>query len=50
MSAANHPTPTEHRPEERRVDLDRDLVAVLGAVAILLLAVACFLGSSALPR
>lgn len=35
--------------QERRVDLDRDLVAVLGMVAILLLTALCFLGSTALP-
>lgn len=33
----------------RRSDLDRDLVAVLAMVAILLLTALCFLGRTALP-
>ncbi|WP_170219482.1 hypothetical protein [Nocardioides litoris] len=44
---------TRHRPaaprQGRRADLDRDLVAVLGAVAILLLTALCFLGLTTLP-
>ena len=35
--------------ERRRADLDHDLVAVLGTVAILLLTALCFLGRTALP-
>jgi hypothetical protein len=33
----------------RRADLDHDLVAILGMLAILALTVACFLGRTALP-
>ncbi len=36
-------------PRRRRDDLDRDLVAVLGMVAILALTALCFLGRTALP-
>jgi hypothetical protein len=35
--------------ERRRADLDHDLVAVLGMLAILALTLACFLGRTALP-
>jgi hypothetical protein len=39
--------PEDH--ERRRGDLDRDLVAILGMLAILALTVLCFLGQNALP-
>lgn len=63
MSAMHHSTTDEttHRtstrpstrpssgPSRRRSDLDHDLVAVLGMVAILALTALCFLGRTALP-
>lgn len=39
----------EHDASSRRADLDRDLVAVLAMVAILVLTALCFLGRTALP-